>query len=403
MKILIVHNFYKDFGGEDTHVIQMKNILEDKGHIIVPYFAYSKDIDRLSICRKLFLPFRNIFSIKTYREIIRLVQKERPDVAQVYHVTPLISPSVYFALKSMGIPTIQIFQNFRYMCPNGLFLIRSGEICERCKNGNFINAVLRKCYRNSYAQTIAQSFNLFLHRKLGTYSKKIDIFVTTNQFSRTKFIESGLPANKIMTIYGFISVYDFKPSWDSDNYSVYMGRLSREKGLHTLLKAFTELPSIDLKIIGEGPIRKELEEFVLNKGEKNIEFLGYIKGKKRFDILRRAKFMILPSECYDTFPFVVLESFALGTPVIGSKIGGIAEQIEEGKNGLLFRPKDPNELKKKMKTLTENPDLLRSMRQQARKSAEEKYSQEVGYNYFMTLYSKLISKKMNRSRNRKDT
>jgi glycosyltransferase involved in cell wall biosynthesis len=397
MKVLLIHNFYKNPGGEDTHVIQMKNILEKKGHIVVPYFMYSKDIDGYSIWQKTLLALKNVFSLRSYRKIIKLFKEENPDIAQVYNVTPLISPSVYFGLKEMNIPTIQIIQNFRYMCPNGLFLTRSGQTCEKCKNGNFINAIIRKCYRNSYLQTIAQSINLYSHRKLGTFSKKIDIFVTTSEFSRKKFIESGLSPNKIMTINGFIDVDDLEPSWDSNNYAVYMGRLSQEKGIYTLLKAFKEISSLDLKIIGEGPIRKELESYVSKEGKKNIKFLGYIKGQKRFDILRRAKFMILPSECYDTFPFVVLESFALGTPVIGSKIGGIAEQIENGKNGLLFHPKDHFELQKEIKTLIENPDLVHSMRKYARKSAEERYSQEVGYNHFMEVYSQLISKKRNES------
>jgi glycosyltransferase involved in cell wall biosynthesis len=340
MKILLIHNFYRSFGGEDTHVIQMKDILQKRGQAVVTYFSYSAEIDGYSVWRKARLPFRNVFSVKTYREIIRLVKEERPDLAQVYHTSPLISPSVYFALKKMAVPTIQVFQNFRFMCPNGLFLTRAGETCERCKTGNFIHAVRRKCYRNSYLQTLAQAVSLYVHRKLGTFLEKTDLVVTTNEFSKTKFIESGLPPDRIMTINGFIDVPGLEPAFEADDYFVYMGRLSREKGLHTLLKAVAGIPGIRLKIMGDGPIRGELEDCAAGEAAGKVEFLGYIEGQRRFDILRRARAMVLPSECYDTFPFSVLESFALGTPVIGSRIGGLSEQIEDSKNGLLFSGTD---------------------------------------------------------------
>lgn len=393
MKILICHNFYQSRGGEAQTVFREKESLEKKGHSVILFTRDNKEINNYGLIQKIRLFFGIFFSFTTCREIKRIVERQKPDIAHVHNVFPLISPSVYYALKSTKLPVVQTVHNYRFLCPNGLFLNNEGKVCEQCKNGNFFNAVLRKCYRNSYLQTFGMAFTLYLHRKLKTFINKIDTFVLPSNFLKKKLIEGGIPKEKIVVKAHFVKCREIKPSYEFDNYAVYMGRLSREKGLFTLLKAWKGVLNFTLRIMGDGPIRNELENFVVQKEIANVEFLGFIKGQKRFEVLRKAMFMVFPSECYENFSYAVIESLACGTPVIASRIGAVTELVKEGKNGLLFEHGNIGDLRKKILYLIENPKLIIPMRHYARKITEEKYkySSEVGYKNLMQIYNRLLS------------
>ena len=338
MKVLLVHNRYKYRGGEDYYVEQIKDILEERACRVIFYCLDNRQITNFSLWKKAGLPLRTVFSFEVYNELVNLIKDENPDIGHIHNTFPLVSPSVYYALKKMQVPIVQTVHNYRFLCPNGLFLTPGGENCERCKKGNFFNAVVRKCYRNSYLQTFGIAFTLYLHHKLKTFANKIDVFISPSNFLRRKLIEGGIPEKKFVVKSHFVKCKEIRPSYEFDNYAVYMGRLSREKGLFTLLRAWKRVPNFTLIIMGDGPIRNELENFVIQKEIANVEFFGFIGGPKRFEILKKAMFMAFPSECYENFPCSIIESFACGTPVIASRIGGLEELIEEGKNGLLFEP-----------------------------------------------------------------
>ena len=391
LKILICHNFYQSRGGEAQTVFRDKKLLEKKGHSVILFSRDNKEINNYGLIQKVKLFFDIPFSFTTCREIKRIVERQKPDIAHIHNVFPLITPSVYYALKRMDVPIVQTVHNYRFLCPNALFLNNEGKICERCKGGNFFNAIVGKCYRNSYLQTFGMAFTLWLHNKLRTFINKIDVFISPSNFLKNKLIEGGIPKEKIVVKAHLIECEEIKPSYDFDNYAVYMGRLSREKGLFTLLKAWKGVPSFTLRIMGDGSIRNELENFVVQKEIANVEFLGFIKGPKRFGVLRKAMFMIFPSEWYETFGYALVESFACGTPVIASKIGAMTELIKEGKNGLLFEPGNIEDLRKKILYLIENPKLIIPMRHYARKITEEKYSSEVGYKNLMQIYDRVLS------------
>lgn len=393
MKILLIHNFYRVRGGEGTHFLQMKSLLEKQGHTVLTYSRDSRDVDNYSMLKRSFVPIKNIYSLKTYRQIKNIVLSEKPDIAQVYHIAPLISPSVFYVLHRLRIPVIQILQNYRYLCLNGVFQDPQGNVCELCTQKGLWQAVPKKCYRNSFIQTLSIAAALYIHRKLNTYIKNIDLFITTSAFLRNKLIFNGFPENRVITINGFTEAAGIKPCFRPDPYIVYMGRLSSEKGLFTLLKAMRELPNIKLKIMGDGPIKISMEAYLSSEGMKNVEFLGYVSGDKRFEVLKRAKCMVIPSECYDNFPFGVLESLALGTPVIGSRMGGIPEQIEDEKTGFLFQAKNYQQLREKIERIFSDESLSISMRRNARMDALNKFSQETAYQRFMEIYKDLIQQK----------
>ena len=386
MKILICHNYYQNKGGEGQTVFKEKELLESKRHRVILFSKDNQEINNYEFTQKARLCYEIVFSRSTYKKVIEIVGEEKPDIAHIHNVFPLISPSIYYALKNMNVPVVQTVHNYRFLCPNGLFLDNDGKICERCKNGNFSNAIIGKCYRNSYSQTFGMAFTLCLHRKLRTFINKIDIFISPSKFLKKKLIEGGMPEEKIVVKPHFVKCGEIKPSYEFDNYVVYMGRLSREKGLFTLLRAWKEVPGLTLKIIGEGPIRSELENFVSQAEISNVEFLEFIGGPKRFEILRKAMFMIFPSECYESFSYAIIESFACGTPVIASRIGGPQELVENGVTGFLFEPTNTKDLLQKISKLAENKKLLLKMRHNARKLAEERYSEEVGYKNLMAVY-----------------
>ncbi len=392
MKILICHNYYQNKGGEAQAVLKEKELLESKRHRVILFSKDNKEIDNYTFSQKARLCYETMFSRSTYKKIIKIVREEKPDIVHVHNVFPLISPSVYYALKKMNVPVVQTVHNYRFLCPNGLFLNNGGKICEKCKEGNLFNAVVGKCYRNSYLQTSGMAATLYLHRKLRTFMNKIDVFIAPSNFLRKKLIEGGIPEKKIVVKSHFVKCEEIKPSYEFDNYAVYMGRLSREKGLFTLLRVWKKIPNFTLKIMGDESIRSELENFVIQKEISNVEFLGFIKGPKRFEILRKAMFMIFPSECFENFPYSIIESFACGVPVIASRIGGMEELIEEGKNGLLLEPGEVKDLDQKIIELLNNRELLLKMRYNARKVVEEYYSEELGYKNIMDVYHKALKK-----------
>ena len=215
---------------------------------------------------------------------------------------------------------------------------------------------------------------------------KIDVFIAPSDFLKKKMIEDGMPKEKIVVKPHFIKCEETKPSYEFDNYAVYMGRLSPEKGLFTLLRAWKGIQDLTLKIMGEGSIRGNLESFVIEEQIANVEFLGFIKGPKRFEVLKKAMFMVFPSEWYENFPYTIIESFACGTPVIASKIGGSQELVKNGVTGFLFEPNSTKDLLQKISDLTKNKKLLLKMRYNARKLAEERYSENVGYKNLMDVY-----------------
>lgn len=390
MKIMICHNYYKNRGGEGQTVLNEKELLESKGHKVILFTRDNKEIDRYNFFQKLKLFFNSIFSFSVYRKIKKTVEQEKPDIAHIHNTVPLISPSIYYALKNMKAPIVQTVHNYRFLCPNGLFLTNEGKICEKCGNGNFLNAVVRKCYRNSYLQTIVMAVTLYLHRQFKTFRKKIDIFISPSNFLKDKLIAGGIPEEKNIVEPHFVKCGEIRPSDIFKNYAIYLGRLSREKGLFALLKTWKGISGIALKVIGDGPIQNELRDFCIREKILNVDFLGFISGRERFEILRKAIFMVVPSECYETMSYAILESFACGVPVIASRIGALSEIIKDGKNGLLFDSSDPDDLAEKINYMCENPDKVIEMGKYARKCAEEKYSPQKHYKRLIEIYEKAI-------------
>jgi len=392
VKILLCHNFYQQLGGEDVAVLALKALLEEKGHKVIFYAEDNRKIEKYGALQKIgFFP-RTIFSLRTYRRLRRIAAKEKPDLAHVHNVFPLLSPALYVALQRAGIPIVQTIHNYRLMCINGLFL-RDGCICERCKSGRFFSGFRFKCYRNSYMLSGLYSLTIAAHRRWGTFNR-IDRVIALSQFAAMKIAESGVAdTSKISVLENFLPtpLPEYGDPDVASPYIVYMGRLSHEKGIFTLLRAMDGLTHLRLKVMGLGPLHDAMENYINDRRLQNVELLGFIEGQEKYRILRGALCCVVPSECYETFGFPVIESAAVGTPVVASRIGALAGIVSDGETGLLFAPGNSAELRAKLELLTASPELVRRMGRQARQQVETGNTGDAHYLTLINIYSDLIS------------
>lgn len=396
MKILIIHNDYQIQGGETAVVNAEIDLLTRAGHDVRFYQRNNSEINRFGIPQKLSFFPNAIYSSFSYKEIRKIIKNEKPDIAHIHNVFPLISPSVYKALHDDHIPIVQTIHNVRFLCPNGLFYTH-GKICERCKFGNTSYAVSLKCYRNSYTLSFLYAISIGLNRRWRVFNL-IDRFIALTEFSKNKFIEAKLTEPHKISILGnyLHSPAPPPPCIDSRNsYIAYLGRLSEEKGIPTLIRAIALNNEIKLKVAGTGPDRENLQKLVRDLGSDQVKFVGHLTGNAKWDFLRNAMCTVVPSNWFETFPLVALESMAVGTPVIASNLGGLPYIIEDGKTGLLFAPGDHLDLANKISQLVNDLERTRMMGEECVKTINEKYTEEVHYRKLMEIYSQVLDEQRN--------
>jgi glycosyltransferase involved in cell wall biosynthesis len=390
MRIVVVHSRYQQHGGEQTAVEAQVALLREHGHEVVLYARDNAEIERYDVWQRAALFPATVFSRRTYREIRSLAARSRPDVVHLHNVFPLISPSIYRALRDAQVPTIQTVHNFRFLCPNGLFYTH-GQICERCKRGNTFHAVRLRCYRQSYILSALYAAAIGLHRRWGTFAA-IDRFIALTEFVAQKLAEGNLTTpDKISVLGNFLP--DPLPAPGSaerrEPYVVYLGRLSFEKGVQVLIETMARLPDLNLKILGGGPIAGSLQKLTRDSGSSNIEFLGHVAGEEKWQLVRNAMAVLIPSVCYETFSLAALESMAVATPVFASNVGGIPYVVEDRQSGLLFRPGDRHDLQQKLAWLVNHPREAAAMGRTGRKIVESRYSAESHYRRLMAIYDEV--------------
>jgi glycosyltransferase involved in cell wall biosynthesis len=351
--------------------------LAAKGHKVIPFTRHNNELHSIGWAEKLSFPVNTIFSMRTQRELLQVISSEKPDVAFIHNVFPLLSPSVYHTLFAARVPSVQCVHDFRLLCPNGLFYI-DGQCCERCKSGNYGHAVIHKCFRESRVHSAIYAMSLGVNRLAGMLNK-IDGFLCLNPFYAEKLAEAGVPRKKLFVRPNSLDMTSIlADSWDgARDYAVYAGRLSREKGLLTLLDAFARLKPFRLKIMGTGPMEEELRKRIKELSLENVELLGFREGEAKWQVLRGARFGVLPSEWYENFPVVALELFAAGKPIIASKIGGLPSIVPDGEAGLLFKASDSSDLSEKARFLIDHPEKAMAWGQFGRKRGESLYNAEV--------------------------
>lgn len=390
MKILLVHNFYKFFAGEDSIALREKDLLESNGENVFFFTRDNKETENYTTVQKINFFRQTIYSKKTEEEIKGIINDFKPDVAYTHNIFPLISPSIFHTLHKASIPCIQNVQDYRWLCPNGVFYIND-RICERCKNGAFWNAVIYRCFRNSFLLSGLYAATISANRMAGVF-KKIDVFLCTTEFNKQKLMEAGIEESRISIKPNYLDISGIEPSYGNGDYVIFLGRLSQEKGLWTLIHAFERLGDLRLCIVGTGPLEEPLKQYIHEKGINNISIEGFKQGLEKDNLLRNALFMVFPSEWYEHFPIVLLEAFAFGKPVIASNIGNMPLIVENEKSGLHFRAGDVDDLMDKIKTLIQNPSLIIRMGMYARKKIEADYTPEINYRILKSIFKRASGK-----------
>jgi glycosyltransferase involved in cell wall biosynthesis len=387
MRILSIHNNYQIRGGEDESRQAEERLLREMGHQVD---AYEENNDRIANLNRAQVAIRTVWSQEAYQTVRQKLQQSRSDIVHVQNFFPLISPSVYYAAQAEGVPVVQTLRNYRLICPNGLFF-RDNRVCEDCL-GKFVPypGIVHACYRQNRAATGVTAAMLTVHRALHTWSEQVNLFISLSEFARQKFIQAGIPQDKIFVKPNFVAP-DPGVGSGSGGYGLYVGRLSVEKGLDVLLSAWERLNApIPLKIVGEGPLESQVVE--ATKRLSQVEWLGRKPLAQVYELIGEAMFLIFPSKWYETFGRVAVEAFAKGTPAIASNIGAIAELVDSGRTGLHFAPGDPADLAAKVEWAITHPQELLQMRLQARAEFEAKYTAQKNYHQLIEIYARASSR-----------
>ena len=369
---------------------QERQLLERAGHHVVTYHRSNREIGEASALSRLGLAKHMIWATDTRQQVAKLIHQEKPRLVHVHNTFMMVSPSVYAACRHAGVPVVQTLHNYRLACPEARFY-RNGGVCEECLQHSLWRGVRHGCYRGSHIETAGVALMLEVHRVLRTWQKMVDCYIALTEFSRRKFIAAGLPEDRLLTKPNFIHP-DPGERMGSGKYALFVGRLSPEKGLRTLVAAWERIGCrIPVLIIGDGPERPALEAQVTERRLCNISFQGRLTRSQTLVAMKDAKFLVLPSQCYENFPMSIVEASASGIPVVCSRLGAIQELVTDGRTGLHFTPGDSEDLAAKVEWAWTHPREMEEMGREARAEYEAKYTAERNYEMLMGIYAKVIA------------
>ena len=385
MRILLLHNKYQYAGGEDKVFESEGELLASHDHQIERVVFDNKEIT--TFLDKILSGLMGIFNFKSANIVAKKIKEFKPDVLHVHNFVPLASPSVFFAARANRVPVILTLHNYRLICPSAT-LFHNNKIYEKSMRTIFpLDAILKGVYRNSIAQTAALALMTSIHNIAGTWRNKITKFIVLTEFAKSKFLESGLniSPDQLMLKPNFI-IDPGNGKEVRQDFFLYVGRLSQEKGIEVLMNAFRQSDK-SIVIIGDGPMQEQVKALANERG--NVRYLGFQSKQAIMDQLRRASALILPSIWYEGFPISILEAFATGTPVIGSRLGGIAEIVKDGFNGLLFDPGNKDALIETLSKFQAGDKKVLS--DNARKTYLEYYTPEKNYRTLMDIYTQAMN------------
>jgi glycosyltransferase involved in cell wall biosynthesis len=312
------------------------------------------------------------FSANQVAKAELLIRHFGPDIVHLHNAYPSLGPAVHLAAKRQGIPLVMTVHNLRLRCPNGL-MFTQGRPCRRCESGNYANAVIHRCLSSS-TQAAAYAGALWIHRFLLRLERLVDLFLAPSDFNRRRLIEWGVPDRRILMIRNFVTDVSATPS-EPGAFGLYLGRLSEEKGLRTLLAALAEAGDPPFRIVGAGPLASELVAMAERLGLKRTQFVGRLEPDQVRRMLREARFLVMPSECEENAPLAVLEAMASGLPVVVTRKGGLPELVDRG-GGIVYESGDVTGLTEILATLTKDEGLCRALGREALAIALEEFTAE---------------------------
>lgn len=388
MNVLIAHNFYQVRGGEDQIYEDVATLLKSNGHRVTRFAVHNDDLKSTG---KLAMAKMTVWNGPLAKEIGRIIERDSIEVVHFINTFPQISPAAYYAARRAGAAVVQEVQNFRLSCPAALFL-RDGKVCEDCL-GKFIPlpAIKHGCYRDSKAATAVVAGMLTTHRLMGTYRKAVDAYIAATAFGQSKLAEAGLPLAKIAVKPNFVAP-DPGPGSGEGKYALFVGRLSKEKGIDVLLRAWEQYnPGVTLKIAGDGPLTDDVKAAVARID--HIEYLGRQPVESVMQLMGDAGCLVFPSVWYEGLPKTIIESLAKGTPIIASKIGSMIDLIDHGRTGLHVPPGDADALAQAVRSLFALPKTLATMRNACRQEFLAKFTPDANYNQLIEIYCTAIARR----------
>ena len=405
MKVLLINNCHWRRGGADMVYFNTASLLIEAGHKVV-FFCKRKKENYPCEQEPYFVDNNKgkLWQIRNYfynrdaaKQLEKLLEAEKPDIAHIHLIWGGLSPSILEILKEHRIPVVHTAHDYRMVCPAYLLKDGKGRVCERCKGGKFYNCMLHRCSKGSLVESLVMTMEMYHRNRRYHPASLIDGFVFVSNFSRQMHFSFDKKLENVNSVVLYNcpgeQVGDsLDLSLDTFNsYYLFYGRLSEEKGIHTLLKAFEHFPQLRLKIVGSGPIERALQAICSEKGLKNIVFLGYKTGKELYDLVAGAKYVCVPSECYENNPMTIVEAYTLGKPVIGAAIGGISEVIEDDKTGFLFKSGDVVSLSDAIrKTCVLEKEAYDRQQQNAFRFGMDNFSRERHLEKLVDFYARLL-------------
>lgn len=404
----MVNRYHSNRGGDSVYAFELTYLLRSQGHKVIPfamkddehndkseytdYFVdnidFVQSLDKSNLKTYVHVISRAFYSRHARKKVSLLIRDTMPDIAHLQTIHHHISPSIIDEFKKYRLPVVWTIHDYALVCPTTLFL-SNGKICEACLGKRFYMAAFKKCKYGSFKASVVAALETYLHHAMRII-RQVDVLIAPSLFMKDKLIQHGIEDSKIVHIPNCINVKAFHPNYNCGEYVVFLGRLAREKGVTTLLRAMKQMPKIKLMIIGTGPLEGNLKEEVRKNNILNVIFMGYKTREEIVPLIRDSSFIIVPSEWYENLPMVIMEASALGKPVIASRIGGIQEMVEDGVNGFLFNVADVKDMVDKMEFLWDHPKTIREMGIHGREMVEKKYSLTEHYQAIMRVYSKLL-------------
>ena len=380
MRILQVHNRYRYLGGEDIAIEVEKRLLEDHGHTVVQFIRNNREIDSFGIRERVALSWRTVWCRESYREIRSMIRSNRIDLVHVHNFFPLISPSVLYACRACNVPSVLSIHNYRLLCPAGIFY-RNNGVCEDCVHGTLLSSVVHRCYHKSFVQTLPVAAMVWIHRVARTWQQLPNAIICMSDFERRKFELAGFPPLKLHVIPPPLPNIPLADTSRRDRV-LMVGRLEAIKGVDVLLSAALDCPNIHFKLIGEdvGGYDRKVQL------HPNVCIVPHMPHNEVLEQMRSSRILVMPSIIYETFGRSIVEAFACGTPVIASRLGAMAELVEEGKTGLLFEAGNSEELASRLTWAMNHKDEMARMGRNARERYVEYYSAVRNFENLMRIY-----------------
>lgn len=385
MRVIVAHNTYRGTGGELVVAESETALLRRHGHEVHTFTRSNDEIG--TEVTPASVPFRAFWAPDSARDLAALIENLRPDVLHVHNTWLLLSPSIYWTAKRYDVAVVQTLHNYRLFCPMAQFL-RDGEPCEKCLGKAFpYPGIIHKCYRDSRAQTALAGGVVAAHRAAGTWSSKVDRYIALTDFAREKFVDGGLPEQKLVVKPNFVK--DVGRGKPGGEYALFVGRISEEKGLDVALDAWEDGDlSLPLRIVGDGPIAPDVR--TRSEHLENVDYLGRKPRNEVLMLMKEAAVLVMPSIWYEGLPMTIVEAFSTGLPVVTSNLGAMSGLIDHGQTGLHFKPRSSLDLAVQIRKVASQPDKVARMSDNARNRYESQYTPEANYQMLRRIYKEAV-------------